>query len=154
MLLTHQHQCELVSMHRSACIIHNFFTQLWMYELATQHQGLLVDVEHRFYGESFPTNDTSTSNLQYLSADQALADLARLLAYLKSSLNTENSQVVTVGGSYSGNLAAWFKVKYPHLTDGSVASSAPLTAETNFTGYMDVVASSLAFFEGETLNSI
>lgn len=53
-----------------------------------------------------------------------------------------------MGGSYSGNLAAWFKVKYPHMSDGSVASSAPLTAQTNFSGYMEVVADSLAYFEG------
>jgi hypothetical protein len=64
-----------------------------MYELATQHQGLLVNVEHRFYGESYPTTDSSTANLGFLSADQALADLARLLAFVKSSMNTESSQV-------------------------------------------------------------
>ena len=64
-----------------------------MYELATQHNGLLVDVEHRFYGESFPTADTSTANLTYLSADQALADLARIIAYIKTEWNTDNSQV-------------------------------------------------------------
>jgi hypothetical protein len=87
-------------------------------------------------------------SLEYLSSQQALADLARLLAHIKTSYNTESSQVITVGGSYSGNLAAWFSVKYPAMTDGSVASSGPILAETNFTQYMDVVADSLEFFEG------
>lgn len=36
------------------------------------------------------------------------------------------------------------------MTDGSVASSGPILAETNFTQYMDVVADSLEFFEGST----
>ena len=65
-----------------------------------------------------------------------------------SPIHLSTTQVITVGGSYSGNLAAWFKVKYPHLSDGSVASSAPVTAQTNFTGYMDVVADSLVYFSG------
>lgn len=34
---------------------------LYMYELAQEHQGLLLNVEHRFYGDSFPFNDSSTA---------------------------------------------------------------------------------------------
>lgn len=64
-----------------------------MYELATTHKGLLVDVEHRFYGYSYPTTDTSLSNLQYLSAEQGLADLARIIAFVKQTYNTESSKV-------------------------------------------------------------
>lgn len=98
----------------------------------------------------FPLSFCGTCSLAYLSSQQALADLARLLAYVKTSYKTETSQIITVGGSYSGNLAAWFSVKYPAMTDGSVASSGPILAETNFTEYMDVVADSLEFFEGNT----
>ena len=78
-----------------------------MYNLAEEHNAMLVDVEHRFYGESYPTADMSTENLQYLSADQALADLARVIAYIKTTYQTESSKIITVGGSYPGNLAAW-----------------------------------------------
>lgn len=39
------------------------------------------------------------------------------------------SKVITVGGSYPGNMAAWFKLKYPAISTGSIASSAPLTAK-------------------------
>lgn len=119
-----------------------------MYELATTHKGLLVDVEHRFYGLSYPTQDSSLPNLQYLSADQGLADLARIIAFVKKSYNTESSKVITVGGSYTGNLAAWFKSMYPHLSDGSIASSGPLTAKTNFSEYMDVVADAMVYYSG------
>lgn len=88
------------------------------------------------------------NSLEYLSSQQALADLARLLAHVKKAYNTDSSQVITVGGSYSGNLAAWFSVKYPAMVDGAVASSGPILAEANFTEYMDVVADSLEYFEG------
>uniref|UniRef100_A0A1I8AEE7 Serine carboxypeptidase S28 n=1 Tax=Steinernema glaseri TaxID=37863 RepID=A0A1I8AEE7_9BILA len=38
--------------------------------------------------------------------------------------------------SYPGSLAAWFRSKYPELTVGSVASSAPLAQKLNFNGKM------------------
>ena len=116
---------------------------------AQQHRALLVDVEHRFYGESYPTPDMSTENLQYLSSEQALADLARIIGFIKSDLNTTESKVLTVGGSYPGNLAAWFRLKYPSVTQGSIASSAPLLAKTDFYEYMEVVGEALRYFGGD-----
>lgn len=56
--------------------------RMYAYNLAQSNQGLLVNLEHRFYGESYPTIDMSTSNLKYLSADQALADLARFIGII------------------------------------------------------------------------
>jgi hypothetical protein len=73
--------------------------RMYLYQLAQQHGALMVDVEHRFYGESMPTADRSTANLQYLSADQALADLANVIAHIKKELNSPHSRVITVGGS-------------------------------------------------------
>lgn len=123
--------------------------RMYVYQLAQEHKALLVDVEHRFYGQSYPTEDMSTDNLQYLSSSQALADLARIIPYIKNSLNTENSRVVTVGGSYPGNLAAWFRLKYPSVSHGSIASSAPVTAKVNFLEYMEVVADAMKYYRGQ-----
>lgn len=123
--------------------------RMYAYELAKQHRALMVDVEHRFYGESYPTKDMSTANLRFLSAEQALADLARIIGHIKGDLNTVNSKVVTIGGSYPGNLAAWFRLKYPSVTHGSIASSAPVIAQTNFYAYMDVVAQAIIHFSGQ-----
>ena len=75
---------------------------LYMYNLAQEHKALMIDVEHRFYGESYPTSDMSTANLAYLSADQALADLARILGFIKQNLGTTTSRVISFGGSYPG----------------------------------------------------
>jgi hypothetical protein len=42
-----------------------------------------------------------------------------------------------------GALAAWFRLKYPHVTYASVASSAPVEATLDFFEYLDVVDQSL-----------
>jgi len=60
----------------------------------------------------------------------------------------ENADVVTFGCSYPGNLAAWFRMKYPHVTIGSVASSAPVLAVLDFYQYLDVVDHSLTYYVG------
>lgn len=122
--------------------------RMYMYELAQQHSALMVNVEHRFYGQSMPTADRSTANLEYLTSDQALADLANMITHVKKELNSPDSRVITVGGSYPGNLAAYFRLKYPSVTHGSIASSAPVTAKVNFFEYMDVVGESIRYFSG------
>jgi len=124
---------------------------LYMYTLATQQKAYLLGVEHRFYGKSWPTANMTTDALSVLSSEQALADLARIIEHVKET-NSEliNSPVITFGGSYPGNLAAWFRLKYPSSTVGSVASSAPLYAETNFSQYMDVVGASLNYITNNT----
>lgn len=125
-------------------------SSMYMYTLAQEHNALLMNVEHRYYGESYPTPDMSTDSLKkYLSSTQALADLARIIGAVKSELGSESSRVITVGGSYPGNLAAWFRLKYPAVSHGSVASSAPLIAQTNFPEYMEVVGQSLVHFSGQ-----
>lgn len=77
--------------------------------------------------------------------------LFRYLCNLFSSqdLKSESSKVITIGGSYPGNLAAWFRLKYPSVTSGSIASSAPVNAQTNFPEYMEVVGQALVHFSGQ-----
>ena len=48
--------------------------------------------------------------------------------------NLTNPRWIVFGGSYSGSLAALFRLRYPDLTLGAVASSAPIQAKTDFLG--------------------
>lgn len=50
-------------------------------ELLSRVGGLMVAVEHRYYGKSVPTEDLSTENLRWLSSKQALADMAHFQPY-------------------------------------------------------------------------
>ncbi|QHN86436.1 lysosomal Pro-X carboxypeptidase isoform X3 [Arachis ipaensis] len=111
-----------------------WFTQNtgFMFENAPRFQALLVFIEHRFYGKSVPFGGNrevayaNTSTLGYLSSTQALADYATLIIDLKKNISAIDSPVVVFGGSYGGMLAAWFRMKYPHVTIGALASSAPI----------------------------
>ncbi|XP_043699102.1 lysosomal Pro-X carboxypeptidase isoform X1 [Telopea speciosissima] len=101
----------------------------FMLDIAPKFRALLVFIEHRFYGESLPFGKDSyksAETLGYLNSQQALADFAVLIRSLKQNLSSEASPVVVFGGSYGGMLAAWFRLKYPHVAIGAVASSAPI----------------------------
>lgn len=78
--------------------------------------------------------DLSTANLRFLSSRQALADLAHFRTVTAATRGLTNSKWVAFGGSYPGSLAAWFRLKYPHLVHASVATSAPVHATVNFPG--------------------
>jgi pimeloyl-ACP methyl ester carboxylesterase len=126
-----------------------------MAKYAQQYGALQVALEHRFYGKSRPFADLATENLAYLSSQQALADAAYFIQSFKSSIGADDSTpVVTFGCSYPGSLAAWFRLKYPHVTIASVASSAPVQAELDFYQYLDVVDRSLSFFTGPQCDNV
>lgn len=111
-----------------------WFTQNtgFMFEQAPNFNALLVFIEHRFYGKSIPFGGkkkvayANSSTLGYLSSAQALADYATLIIDLEKNLSATESPVVVFGGSYGGMLAAWFRMKYPHVAIGALASSAPI----------------------------
>lgn len=92
---------------------------------------------YSYYGESLPFgNDTysKVENLQFLTSEQALADYAVFLTWLKQQYNATDVAVITFGGSYGGMLSAWFRMKYPNIVAGAIAASAPIW---QFTGLVD-----------------
>ncbi|CAK9186788.1 unnamed protein product [Ilex paraguariensis] len=87
--------------------------------------------QHRFYGKSVPFGSfeetiKNHSIRGYFSSAQAIADYAEVLMYLRKKLSAQNSPIIVIGGSYGGMLASWFRLKYPHIALGALASSAPI----------------------------
>ncbi|CAI5456755.1 unnamed protein product [Caenorhabditis angaria] len=103
----------------------------------------VFDLEHRFFGDSWPIGDMSVASLKYLTTEQALADLAYFIQSMNQLHGFNNPRWVTFGGSYPGSLSAWFRQKYPELTVGSVASSAPVNLKLDFFEYAMVVEDGL-----------
>ncbi|XP_054770679.2 putative serine protease K12H4.7 [Lytechinus pictus] len=113
-------------------------------EYAKEMNAFLIMLEHRFYGKSHPTEDMSVDNLQYLSSEQALADLAHFRTVIGQRMKLDKNKWISFGGSYPGSLSAWFRLKYPHLVVGAIATSAPVQAQLDFPEYLTVVRDSLA----------
>ncbi|XP_058451309.1 thymus-specific serine protease-like [Malaya genurostris] len=115
-----------------------------IYEMGQEMNGAVFGFETRFYGHSRVTEDLSTDNLRLLNTDQVLADLAEFVTYLRNEvLEDPTARVLVSGAEYGGGLAAWFRIRYPHLGNVAWASS----------GYMNAIMNFEAFSEawGETL---
>jgi len=83
----------------------------------------------------------NTEDLKYLTIEQALADLATFILSVTNDNEgaLRNPKWVVFGGSYSGSLAAWLRMKYPHLIHAAVSSSSPLMAKIDYKGTIKVL---------------
>ncbi|XP_074277463.1 uncharacterized protein LOC141601097 [Silene latifolia] len=100
-------------------------------ENAPKFKALTVYIEHRFYGKSNPLGsmEESIKNRKvrgYFNSAQALADFAEIILDLKKRYSATHSPIIVFGVSYGGMLATWFRLKYPHIALGALASSAPI----------------------------
>ena len=105
---------------------------------AKEQGAAMFLLEHRFYGESHPTEDMSVENLVYLTSHQGLADLADFIVAMKSEHGLTGPWIST-GGSYPGSMSAWLRYRYPHLVAGAISSSGPLLAKIDFHEYFEVI---------------
>jgi len=103
--------------------------------VGANNSALLITLEHRYYGASQPFADWSTHNLEFLTSEQALADVAYFIDAKNQQFITENGRKpdwVLIGGSYPGALTAWFKSKYPNHVIGGWSSSGVINAVNDF----------------------
>ncbi|KAJ2486425.1 hypothetical protein EV174_001133 [Coemansia sp. RSA 2320] len=120
------------------------------YTLAKATGGMLLIMEHRYYGVSYPVSDMSGINMVYLTVENSLEDMANFVRSAQSFVQqavgvtiSQDSKWVAVGGSYAANLATWMRLKYPELIHAAYASSAPVRAEADFYEYDQVVGQAL-----------
>jgi hypothetical protein len=131
-------------------------TRLYPVQLAYLFEALIVVIEHRYYGESYP-NVLTDDHLYLLNSRQALADFAYFqqwfaITYLKNEVpilptpsnpsppNPIVNPWIVISGSYPGALSAWYRIKYPHLVIASIASSAVVQAILEFPAFDEQVA--------------
>ncbi|KAG4913559.1 hypothetical protein JHK85_054948 [Glycine max] len=82
-------------------------------------------MQHRYYGKSFPFGgneedaNANSSTLGYLSSTLLIIDLKKNLSATYSPV------IISLNGCFAV-LTAWFRMKYPHVAIGALASSAPI----------------------------
>ncbi|KAI6216904.1 Peptidase S28 family-containing protein [Aphelenchoides fujianensis] len=108
-------------------------------QAAKNYSALVIQVEHRFFGHNQGTDQLTNENLKYLTTEQALADLTSFITGFVQQEKYANPKVVAFGGSYPGTIAALHRLVYPNVTQGNVASSAPLYAKLDFWEYAQVM---------------
>jgi len=107
---------------------------------AQKTKGAAISVEHRFYGKTQPVDSLETSALSLLTSRQALHDLAQFQTWLMAgSLFNNSKQVFCMGGSYPGNLAAWYRLEFPEMTAGCWSASGPVLAQEDWPGFGEKV---------------
>ena len=102
--------------------------------VGADHGALLYSLEHRYYGASQPFENWETENLEFLTSEQALADIAAFIDGQNEYLGYKADWIV-IGGSYPGALAAWFKSQYPDHAVGAWSSSGVIHAIKDFTHF-------------------
>ncbi|EFJ21993.1 hypothetical protein SELMODRAFT_106030, partial [Selaginella moellendorffii] len=116
--------------------------------LAKSLGAVVVTIEHRYYGQSYPFQNFSYKNLKYLTTQQALYDYALFIDYYENLVNLQYNKQgknpwIVVGGSYAGALSAWFRLKFPHLVVASWASSGVVEAVLEYSAYDEQVGISV-----------
>jgi pimeloyl-ACP methyl ester carboxylesterase len=101
-----------------------------------------ISLEHRYYGESQPFPTMTTENLKYLTTENALLDIKNFIETY-SRENGLTGKWIVIGGSYAGSLSAYFRLKYPELVSGSLASSAPVLSKADFQEYDGSITSAV-----------
>lgn len=124
-------------------------------------KAIIVMPEHRYYGYSLPFADLTLENLRFLSSKQAIVDLATFRDYFQKTFNKEmglpfssENPWFTFGVSYPGALSAWFRLKFPHLTRGSISSSGVVHGILAYTQFDQQVATSVGVECAGTLRLI
>ncbi|XP_035708286.1 putative serine protease F56F10.1 [Folsomia candida] len=112
----------------------------YWHNYARQYNAMLIVLKHRFYGGSFPIRNPTNADLWLMTSQLALADAARFIEVFTANNNLNGTSWVAFGCSYGGNLAAWFKLKYPNHVKTAVSSSAPVEALYDYPGYMQTVS--------------
>jgi len=113
-------------------------------DVARQVGGVLVTTDHRYVRLNIPTENASFENLQFLSVEQAVADVATLVTTLFDHLGkNDGANVILWGSGYGATLATFARKKYPHLITAAFASSGTFRAEVFDTSYHDNLSANL-----------
>ncbi|KAI0054263.1 hypothetical protein BV25DRAFT_1776703, partial [Artomyces pyxidatus] len=121
--------------------------------IAQQQHGAMIEIEHRYYGQSSPMANLSSANLRYHTIDQAIEDLAYFAQNVHlpilggDQLSPSHAPWVLVRGSYSGDgtiflMSAVYELtslRKPGVFYAAYASSATVQNEVDSWQYFEPI---------------
>lgn len=111
--------------------------------LARATGGIVLVLEHRYYGTSFPVPDLSRENYRFLTTEQATADAAYFAQHVQFpgmehlNLTSADTPWIIYGGSYAGAFAAITRKLYPESYWGAISSSGVTRAVYDYWEYTE-----------------
>lgn len=101
--------------------------------LMQEFNGLGVILENRYYGESYPFDESTTDNLAYLTTEQTIADNAYFATHavfpgVDADLTAPGTPWILYGGSLAGAQTAFSVKQYSDILFGGIASSGVIHA--------------------------
>lgn len=112
---------------------------------AQTNGGAVIVIEHRYWGESSPYENLTTTNLQYLNLDNAIQDLIYFAHNVELPFDVNGTTKPTAapwvltGCSYSGALTAWTHTLAPGTFWAYHCSSAVVEAISDFWQYNEPI---------------
>jgi hypothetical protein len=104
--------------------------------LADKFNSIVLILQHRYFGKSFPTEILTTENLQkYLNVHQALEDLAEFRRQYAEANSLNDVPWLISGGSYPGLLSAVSRNIHPELFNAAISSSGVVYPIRDFTDF-------------------
>jgi lysosomal Pro-X carboxypeptidase len=103
--------------------------------LARELGALVVFAEHRGFGMTYPQPSSGAdfsgwqpdaAHAGVLTEAQVLEDFTALATHLRTNLSAWDSPLIAAGGSLAGEMATWWRVRYPFMVDMALSASAPI----------------------------
>lgn len=97
-------------------------------EWAAELGALIITLEHRFFGLSYPSKDRDPiTKFQSLTLENVMLDAVAFIGHIKNTTEgAKESKVLVMGGSYGGFLTTVLKMNHPDVFYGALPFAAPL----------------------------
>ncbi|KAL6069599.1 hypothetical protein QOT17_007452 [Balamuthia mandrillaris] len=104
-------------------------------EWAKELGAMLIEIEPRYSGQSYPVRDVTSTNIRFSTIEQNIADYSDFIANMTKTLQLNDPRWIIVADLFNGAYATWLRAKNPQLVFGSVATSPYMLATLEDIGY-------------------
>ncbi|KAJ6646562.1 putative serine protease K12H4.7 [Pseudolycoriella hygida] len=110
-----------------------------MVDIAAETGAAVLTLDYRYFGINRPTPTASFEDLEFLSVEQILADVAEFARFVRQYIGGGRfTPVILWGSGFGGVLSFWARSRYPHVIDATWTSSGYIQPELASYGPYDI----------------